>query len=95
MDDNHDKAINKNECAPNEKWVWMVTAEDITEFESEQSLWEDYADAKSAMEKSICELLSILEEKPENLERHNDNWAMLDGREIWSISKIKLHLKNK
>lgn len=70
------------------EWVWMLTAEDITELESDITLWRDKDKAKAAMEESIRKLTAIWDEL--ELERDGDDYARLEDREVWSIQKIKI-----
>ena len=70
------------------EWVWMLTAEDITELESDITLWRDKDKAKAAMEESIRKLTAIWDEL--ELERDGDDYACLEDREVWSIQKIKI-----
>ena len=70
------------------EWVWMLTDEDITELESDITLWRDKDKAKAAMEESIRKLTAIWDEL--ELERDGDDYARLEDREVWSIRKIKI-----
>lgn len=83
------KAKSKKTQGDDQLWVWMLTDEDITEMESEVTLWYDKEKAKAAMEESIRELCALYEDA--KLERSDEFHAYLDGQNIWSIRKVKVN----
>ena len=83
------KAKSKKTQKDGQRWVWMLTDEDITEMESSMTLWYDKKKARAAMEESIRELCTLYEDS--KLERSDADHAYLEGRNSWSIRKVKVN----
>ena len=83
---NLDQCEDRNESTM-PKSVWMLVSEDISECESEITLWTSKAKAQEAMEKDILEM------KPyavgAELERESDAVVRL-GKFWWSICEKKI-----
>ena len=69
---------------------WVFKSEDITEWESAETLYYDKASAKAAMEEEIRHDVDFYKDEGRNLVRHDEYHVELEGRAVWSIRKVEV-----
>lgn len=70
--------------------VWAFKSEDLTEWESAETLYRDKAKAKAAMEEEIRHDVSFYKDEGGKLVRYDEDHVQLEGRTEWSIYKLEV-----